>query len=178
MLRHKKVGLGLAVLVLLLSAVLGATVLREPIAYAASPFQSVLVANTEDNPVPVAQKGTANVNVTNADASGNVNVHEHGTASVQAVDRTQLVLARAFSGDAENTADVSAYRQIRVYANVNNCAQPATVWIKSTGGSPQVLDTFTVGCSDVSKTYEVPGQNLLFEWHGNQGQLFVFGRAN
>jgi hypothetical protein len=63
--RHKKVGLGLALLVLLLSAVLGATVLREPIAYAASPFQSVLVANTADSPVPVAQQGTANVNVTN-----------------------------------------------------------------------------------------------------------------
>jgi hypothetical protein len=63
--RHKKVGLGFALLVLLLSAVLGATVLREPIAYAASPFQSVLVANTADNPVPVAQQGTANVNVTN-----------------------------------------------------------------------------------------------------------------
>jgi hypothetical protein len=178
--RHKKVGLGLALLVLLLSAVLGATVLREPIAYAASatPFQNVIVMNTDAQPVPVEQQGTANVDVTNADASGNIKVHEQGTASVQAVDRTQLVLARAFGENAENTVDVSAYREIRVYANVNNCAQPATVWIKSLGGSPQVLDTFTVGCLDVSKTYEVPGQRLLFEWHEGPGQLFVFGRAN
>jgi hypothetical protein len=53
--RHKKVGLGLgfALLVLLLSAVLGATVLREPIAYAASPFTSVIVANDASAPVPV-----------------------------------------------------------------------------------------------------------------------------
>ncbi len=63
--RHKKVGLGLAVFVLVLSAVLGATVLREPIAYAASPFQNVVVTNTAANPVPVHEQGTANVNVTN-----------------------------------------------------------------------------------------------------------------
>jgi hypothetical protein len=63
--RHKKVGLGLALLVLLLSAVLGATVLREPIAYAASPFQSVIVANTNDQPVPVKQQGTVPVTVGN-----------------------------------------------------------------------------------------------------------------
>jgi hypothetical protein len=37
----KKVGLGVAVL--MLSAVLGATVLREPIASAASPFQNVII---------------------------------------------------------------------------------------------------------------------------------------
>jgi hypothetical protein len=61
--RQKKVGLGLALLVLLLSAVLGATVLREPIAYAATPFQSVLVANTADNPVPVKLQGSADVTV-------------------------------------------------------------------------------------------------------------------
>jgi hypothetical protein len=176
--RHKKLAFGLALLVLLLSAVLGATVLREPIAYAASPFTNVIVGNTADNPVPVAQTGTANVNVTNADATGNIKVHEQGTASVQAVDQTQLVLARAFAGNADNTVDVSAYREIRVNANVDNCAQPATVFIKSLGGSPQVVDTFAVGCLDVSRTYEVPGQRLSFEWHGNGGQLFVFGRAN
>lgn len=67
---HKKVGLGVAVLVL--SAVLGATVLREPIATAASPFQNVIIGNTASQPVPVKQQGsialtgTADVNVTNS----------------------------------------------------------------------------------------------------------------
>lgn len=175
MVRKLTVAFGLVVV----AAVLGATVLREPIATAASPFTNVLIGNTADNPVPVAQTGTANVNVANTDASGNIKVHEQGTASVQAVDQTQLVLARAFAGNADNTVDVSAYREIRVDANVENCAQPATVLIKSLGGgSPQVVDTFTVGCVDVSRTYEVPGQRLSFEWHGNGGQLFVYGRAN
>src|SRR4051812_19538815 len=45
---------------------LGGTVLREPIANAASPFTSVIVANTSTNPVPVQQQGTADVNVTNS----------------------------------------------------------------------------------------------------------------
>ena len=42
-----------AFLLILGSAVLGATVLREPIAWAASPFQSVIVANDPSAPVPV-----------------------------------------------------------------------------------------------------------------------------
>ena len=61
--RHKVL---LALLLIVLSAVLGATVLRDQIATAASPFQSVIVGNTADNPVPVKQQGTADVNVTNA----------------------------------------------------------------------------------------------------------------
>ena len=60
--RHKVL---LALLLIVLSAVLGATVLRDQIATAASPFQSVIVGNTADNPVPVKQQGTADVNVTN-----------------------------------------------------------------------------------------------------------------
>ena len=54
---HKKVGLGVAVLVL--SAVLGATVLREPIAFAATPFQNVIITNTASQPVPVSIGNTA-----------------------------------------------------------------------------------------------------------------------
>ena len=44
---------GVAVALLLLSVVLGATVLREPIAYAASPIRDVFISNTASQPVPV-----------------------------------------------------------------------------------------------------------------------------
>lgn len=177
-----------AFLLMLGSAVLGATVLREPFAWAATPFQSVIVANTADNPVlvtqtgtvPVAQMGTANVNVTNVDANGNLKVHEQGTASVRAVDRTERAFTRAYGADAEDTIDVSAYREIRVYANVLNCVAPATVVLKvlTGGGSPVVLDTFTVACVDQSRTYEIPGERILLEWRGSGGAVSVFGRAN
>lgn len=46
-------GLLLAALLVAVSAILGATVLREPIAVAASPFTNVIVGNTADKPVPV-----------------------------------------------------------------------------------------------------------------------------
>ena len=67
--RHKKLGLGLALLVLLLSAVLGATVLREPIAYAASstPFQNVIVMNSDTQPVPVKQVGGVTASTSDVD---------------------------------------------------------------------------------------------------------------
>src|SRR5436309_15934899 len=55
-----------AFLLLLGSAVLGATVLREPIARAAAPISSVFVTNDASHAVPVHEQGTANVNVTNA----------------------------------------------------------------------------------------------------------------
>jgi hypothetical protein len=58
---HKAVGLALIVIVLVLSGVLGATVLREPIAYAASPFQNVIIGNDATKPVPVTQQGAADV---------------------------------------------------------------------------------------------------------------------
>jgi hypothetical protein len=63
-----------AFLLLLGSAVLGATVLREPIAKAASPIASVFVTNDASNPVPVREQ--------NNDANGNIKVHEQGTANV------------------------------------------------------------------------------------------------
>src|SRR5262245_49948691 len=42
-------------LLVVVSAVLGATVLREPIATAAAPITNVLVTNTATNPVPVRE---------------------------------------------------------------------------------------------------------------------------
>jgi len=54
------------VLLVVFGAALGATVLREPIATAASPFQNVIIGNDSTNPVPVAEQ--------NRDANGNVRV--------------------------------------------------------------------------------------------------------
>lgn len=55
------------VLLVMAAVLLGATVLREPIAVAASPFTNVIVGNTADNPVPVtgtvALEGTPSVEV-------------------------------------------------------------------------------------------------------------------
>ncbi len=91
--RWKRVGL--AVLVVVLSAILGATVLREPIAVAASPFTNVIIGNTTANPVPVAQQGTADVKVTNSSLS----VQQQGTADVRVTNASVPV-------QQQGTADV------------------------------------------------------------------------
>jgi hypothetical protein len=63
-----------AVVLLAVSAILGATVFREQIARAAPPITSVFVTNDESSPVPVRER--------NLDADGNIKVHEQGTANV------------------------------------------------------------------------------------------------
>jgi hypothetical protein len=73
----------LAVALVLGSTVLGATVLREPIANAASPFMNVIIGNDTTNPVPVKEQAT--------DGSGNLKVHEQGTANVN-VTNSQITV--------------------------------------------------------------------------------------
>jgi hypothetical protein len=63
-----------AFLLVLGSTVLGATVLREPLARAAVPIASVLVTNDASRPVPVREQ--------NLDRDGNIKVHQQGTANV------------------------------------------------------------------------------------------------
>jgi hypothetical protein len=61
-----------ALLLSVTSLVLGATVLREPFAWAAAPFQNVIVTNDTANPVPVAVgnlPAVQNVAVTNETAN-------------------------------------------------------------------------------------------------------------
>jgi hypothetical protein len=63
-----------AFLLILASAVLGATALREPLAWAAPPITSVFVTNDEASPIPAREQ--------NLDANGNIKIHEQGTANV------------------------------------------------------------------------------------------------
>lgn len=73
-----------AFLLVLGSAVLGATVLREPIANAGQQIANVFVTNDAAHPVPVRDQ--------NVDAGGNLKVHEQGTADVN-VTNTSLPVA-------------------------------------------------------------------------------------
>jgi hypothetical protein len=66
--------LAVAVALVVTGAVLGATVLREPLAQAAASVPSFFVTNDSAHPVPVREQ--------NLDASGNIKVHEQGTAAV------------------------------------------------------------------------------------------------
>jgi hypothetical protein len=73
------------------SSILGATVLREPIAYAAEKVTPVFVTNNDANPVPVEQQGTSDVRVTNA----SVPVQQQGTADVRVTNNSLTVAPQA-----------------------------------------------------------------------------------
>lgn len=106
-------------LLVVCGAALGATVLHEPIATAASPFQNVIIGNSSDNPVPVAEQ--------NRDASGNIRTHEQGTAAVHeqgtaAVHEQGTASVNVTNSSIPVTGTVNvapaAMRQIHVASNV------------------------------------------------------------
>jgi hypothetical protein len=84
-----------ALILVAVSVVLGATVLREPIARAAEKLTPVFVTNDAANAVPVAQQGTADVRVANA----SLPVQQQGTADVR-------VTNAALPVQQQGTADV------------------------------------------------------------------------
>jgi len=154
---------------LLLSAVLGATVLREPIASAASPFQNVIIGNTASQPVPVQQQGTAHVTVDNT-----------------AVE-TQVLLDQEFTGDGRVTIPVAGYKTFHVDFKLRDggCA-----------GSGASLDIFEgtdfarrgfISADDacagsfLGQQLELAAKSLTFVVDapaGDTWRVVVFGRAN
>jgi len=80
--------LGIALLVIS-GVVLGGTVFRQPVADAAS-LLNVFVTNDSSHPVPVREQNT--------DASGNIKVHEQGTANVNVTNSSLPVSAPAVTG--------------------------------------------------------------------------------
>jgi hypothetical protein len=84
-----------ALLLVLGSAVLGATVLREPLAWAAKPIETVIVGNNASQPVPVQVQGTANVKLDptqNTVQLGGQPIHVQAAA-----EQRFSVIAQAFS---------------------------------------------------------------------------------
>jgi hypothetical protein len=69
-----------ALLLVLGSVVLGATVFPTPLATAAGGIPSMFVANDNQHPLPVEER--------NVDAAGNIKVHEQGTADVNVTNAT------------------------------------------------------------------------------------------
>jgi hypothetical protein len=112
-----------AFLLVLGGVILGATVFREQLVHAATtPFQQVIVTNTNTNPVPVA--------VQNADASGTLKVHEQGTANVSVQGTPDVNVANPSSSPVpvaeQGTADV----------NVTNTSLPVDVTNSSLSVAP------------------------------------------
>lgn len=131
-----------AFLLLLASTILGATVLREPLAWAAAPITSVFVTNDESRPIPVREQ--------NVDPFGLIKVHEQGTADVYVTNGSLRVtpeLQPASSGGGSYTA-LACPGEIDLGATVTGSALQIA-WLDTNGsfvklrrGTSQVADIF------------------------------------
>ena len=148
-------------LLVLGGVVLGATVFREQIVHAATPFQNVVITNTPTNPVQVEQAGTSSV-------SGTVKLDPaENTVSLDSSDSSHLaaIASHVASIDAAAGGTVSTL-----------CDGDGAYDI----GNGEVLKTL---CSPTSGTWEVStivatgmDDNMSLEfWHGDTIELELPG---
>jgi hypothetical protein len=162
-----------ALVLVLTSVVLGATVFREQVARAAPGIQDVFVTNSTREPVPVHEQGTADVNVANAPLP----VHEQGTADVNV---TNAPLAVRESGEtpvqrslawtigscgATDTYTVPAGKYLRIeqVTLLQALPQDHIVWFRvQTDFVQHYLEHTRNGVSQLVRLYASPGSTVAF----------------
>jgi hypothetical protein len=156
-------------LLVVLAAVLGATVFRENIASAASATLSVFVTNDTAHPVPV---------------------REQGTVTVQAPISTQLLLNQVVTDNQRQTVDVSAYKTVHIDFNLvsGNCFGSGARLDALETSDSLFLQRVDIGADEActsgftGKTIEMPGRTLTLipsiPTSGDRWRIVVFGRAN
>jgi len=112
------------------SSILGATVFREPIAYAAAKLTPVVVTNDAANPVPVDQQGTSDVHVTNSSLS----VQQQGTADVRVTNASVPV-------QQQGTADVRITNGSLATLRPSPLSRPAGTASEAARGAPSASST-------------------------------------
>jgi hypothetical protein len=161
-------------LLILGATILGATVLREPIAHAA--------------------QSTATTIVGPLDANGDVKVHEQGTVTVTEGIATDLIARQVINAaDRVLTVDVSSYREIRLASNGWGCGGGAVevTMMAVESGNTYPIDAipvcdaggvgvdFRVMRDKLNRTYEIPGRTLQLVISGDGGiALAIFARRN
>jgi hypothetical protein len=173
-----------ALLLVCVGVVLGTTIFRDDIAQATGLAQSVTIANTPSNPVPVQQQGTADVNVTNS------------SLAVRDQVTTQLVATGnvGSSNASLPDMDVSGYKQVRVGISVVACLPPNAAGILTIGskeaGQEYNLAFWNICGGALQGGTPIPGQGAVFDVPGRTLSihcisctdvsvgLAVFGRSN
>jgi len=137
-----------AFLLVLGSMVLGATVLREPIAHATSPFQPVIVGNDTAHPVPTREQ--------NLDAGGNVKVHEQGTADVNVTNSALQISGTPAvkidpSGNTVNLGSTDSGKLDTANTHLSNI-ETSVGHLQFNGSGALKVDTGATGSSDLTPT--------------------------
>jgi hypothetical protein len=157
----------IAAMLILTAAVLGATVMREPIAYAAERLPMFVVANTAANPVPVtssddpARQAFAffdNDTMPADDPQHNVSF------TVPAGKRLVIESVSGRAGFATATEElVSVTLQARVNDGLQSVSLPAVFQ----GRSPVATDPYLWAATDLVKIYADGGTDVLIFWTRN-----------
>ena len=133
--------IGAVALLLACSAILGATVFREQVAWAATPFQNVLVTNTPDKPVPVV--GTVEIEGTSTvQVAAELDPYEHSDFFNQGPDTcTQFVCAVRFPAVPAGKRLVITYASARWRLTAGGLSPSASLGINGNVGinDPQIL---------------------------------------
>ena len=95
-------------LLLIGATVLGATVFKEPIAWAAQGVDATIVGPLDNGNVRVHEEGTANVTEQNLDRLGDIKVHEQGTANVKVTNSSLSITPPAAIDDGGGSKFVCA----------------------------------------------------------------------
>jgi hypothetical protein len=122
--------LSLAALLLVVGTLLGATVLREPVADAATATLNVFVSNDSSHPVPVRE--------TNTDTGGNIKVHEQGTAAVRSADE-EVSVTQSVVQELTTTCRGDVYT---VPAGKELVVEYLSAWVPDTVGNPTAAEGF------------------------------------
>jgi hypothetical protein len=186
-----------AFLLILGALVLSVTVFGEPIAGASIPFSNVIVGNTTTNPVPVdvqnaslpvtgtvtvgnlptTQSVSGTVNIGNLPSTQQVAVNENTTQLASVVGAVVPGGAFDFTIPGNDSFDATGSQTIRVTVQ---STEPITMTLFE-GGVQLRLDRFQVP-DFVSKTYDVPGDEILYSFDNPNGSdafvsVQVYGRA-
>jgi hypothetical protein len=169
-----------AFLLVLGSVILGATVLREPIAHAASPFTNVIIGNTNSNPVPVS--GEVGITGTPAVKSGDVATVIAQGGNVTVGPGSKLVL-----DPDPGEQDVSRYREVTLYWEYTGGSLPDMQFAALTSdGTPYLFafDDFAAQDLRVVRTYDPAPATLVLEFHNKSStatasfDYTLIGRTN
>jgi hypothetical protein len=135
------------------SALLGATVLHEPLAHAA---QAIFISNDSSNPVPVQEQRT--------DANGNIKVHEQGTANVNVGN---FPPTQQITGTVGINANANGVKEVNSVAVRPFSARSAGTFGAGTDNFRAVVDLFTVP----------PGQRLVLTYASAEVHVNTGGHA-
>lgn len=149
------------------AAVLGATVMREPIAYAAEKFPSFMVANTADNPVPVTSSDDPGRQAFAFFKNDKMPANDAQHYVQFTVPEGKRLVVESLSGSAGFDTSTEALVNVAVQATVNRSLQSYSLPAVFEGRSPVAVYPYLWAATDLVRLYADGGTEVTIFWTRN-----------